>query len=688
MCTKAAERKLDESELVLTASDGWVTMELESRAADVRLTPYVFSRYLAALDDHDDDHRTHHFQGLLDLLAPLSEEHSVYNNVTFARAWAACSWSSSAPGVLRRALANLILVQAKKRPITVSSVGGSPSAFTSTYLHRFTRRLELLLQNHHHHRDAAINRPPPLPPPPPTPSVVSWTNPSQGYSGSVWGGLHLDALLRPDTDLVFWEFSINDWFPEHATSTTLHLNDHGPSWEPVRRRWHRQAFEVFLRRALSFNPRVIIGLVLLWQPCARKCWPRCPGQDEEFVDVVREVAAHYPHVPFFGVDFNKLSQTLGMPREVVFNDCHHPTQEMHAVIGDAMFGSVLNALACSGTAGGNGLGGGGGGGGGSADDADVAPRLRVRRRQLQHQCAPWLPRDNAEWNLLGRRNAKFSKLFKSLLPAVVPPAVSFGPPPRTPPRPSSAEQLLALILDPTHHVQAFTHYYDDKGIVFPAVIALQGDTAGSNSDDSAAIPTLAGAGSAAGIATHQQHLHVFGKARADRVDRKIAVDIPSCAPSKSEDAPDAEPGLRYDWLPGRGRNSGGTPQPPLRFVGLNLRGPGGAIETGTEWEADVPVTVTANGLVLQRLTPRQLDDAGAAILTRGLLDPQCWFAVHPSDAPKLAAAVAAAGGPRLVVKVCMGAEDGGPSTRQGKEKEKNKKPGGDTTATLASLVFV
>jgi hypothetical protein len=98
--------------------------------------------------------------------------------------WSEGAWANDAfPSAMRR-----LLLGSAGEDVVVSSVGGSSSAKTVTYLHRFARHFE------HHMRRRAIA-----------------VNPSQGYSGSVWAALHLEALLRKESRIVFWEFAINDW---------------------------------------------------------------------------------------------------------------------------------------------------------------------------------------------------------------------------------------------------------------------------------------------------------------------------------------------------------------------------------------------------------------------------------------------------------------------------------------------
>jgi len=201
--------------------------------------------------------------------------------------------------------------RAAGRRVTVASVGGSASAGKVTYLHQFADKLRDFLGHGTHDTPAMA-------------ADVHVFNPSAGQTGSVWGALHMEALIPKDTDIVIWEFTINDMNPESTGMI------------PVE--WHKQAFELFLRRALALNPKMIIGIVSLWRPHARSCWP-CEGDSLSFNHVI-QVAACYNATGFFGVDGNALGQYLSMNKDEVFKDSHHPTPEMHKRIGHALFTHV------------------------------------------------------------------------------------------------------------------------------------------------------------------------------------------------------------------------------------------------------------------------------------------------------------------------------------------------------------
>ena len=131
------------------------------------------------------------------------------------------------------------------------------------------------------------------------------------------------------TDIVVWEMGINDWDPNDSNLP--------------RRVWHQQAFELFVRRTLSVNPKAVIVMVSLWQSVAAKCWPRCPDDRGEFDDIV-EVAEAYAAasgIPFFALDFNRMSKLLGVSGNDLFRDAHHPSLMGHLLIGDALRLSFL-----------------------------------------------------------------------------------------------------------------------------------------------------------------------------------------------------------------------------------------------------------------------------------------------------------------------------------------------------------
>ena len=131
---------------------------------------------------------------------------------------------------------------------------------------------------------------------------VTWWNPSQGSSGSDWAALYLDSLVPQNTSVVLWEFAINDWWALPAGISEANFQ--------------QQVLELFLRRLVHRIPKVTVGIVVLWQPYALKCWPECPRDDIKWNQPVaartralqreycqlcggrqryRETAVHQPH---------------------------------------------------------------------------------------------------------------------------------------------------------------------------------------------------------------------------------------------------------------------------------------------------------------------------------------------------------------------------------------------------------
>eukprot|EP00421_Protoceratium_reticulatum_P001243 CAMPEP_0168362188 /NCGR_PEP_ID=MMETSP0228-20121227/3049_1 /TAXON_ID=133427 /ORGANISM="Protoceratium reticulatum, Strain CCCM 535 (=CCMP 1889)" /LENGTH=464 /DNA_ID=CAMNT_0008374881 /DNA_START=144 /DNA_END=1538 /DNA_ORIENTATION=- len=239
----------------------------------------------------------------LDLLNKMGIDVSKYPS-----AWAASSFRNRA---FERKMNNLM----DRQRLKITSIGGSASCYEPTYLRRMAARLRK--QN----------------------VTIQDFNPSQGYTGSTWGALMADSLMPPDSDVVLWEMIINDRKPE---STGMNPTE-----------YHKKVFELFVRRVLAVNPQAIIGMVGLWRPGSAAChdepefkpqknnvsilnaWP-CAHDSDHFNELL-EVVAHYKDVGFFGVDVNKLAQSLGLNRKAVLRDGHHPTPKLHELIGESLF---------------------------------------------------------------------------------------------------------------------------------------------------------------------------------------------------------------------------------------------------------------------------------------------------------------------------------------------------------------
>lgn len=98
-------------------------------------------------------------------------------------------WQSRHADVSRWLLGEL---RRGRRNLTITSLGGSASAWRNNY----GFHLASLLKRELVKRGA---------------TDVRFFNPSHGYTGSDWGSLYLDSLVPHDTDVLLWEFAINDW---------------------------------------------------------------------------------------------------------------------------------------------------------------------------------------------------------------------------------------------------------------------------------------------------------------------------------------------------------------------------------------------------------------------------------------------------------------------------------------------
>ena len=152
-------------------------------------------------------------------------------------------------------------VRLPSRQFSVVTLGGSSSAYTPNYGHYLQASLYTMASG------SAVN----------APAISQVSNPSQGGTGSDWASLFFDSLV-PQTDLLLWEFSINDW-----SRSGVALSDE---------RWREQALELFLARARVHVPRAIVGLIFLWRPSAITCWPHCAGEDDHWRAALR-VLDHY-----------------------------------------------------------------------------------------------------------------------------------------------------------------------------------------------------------------------------------------------------------------------------------------------------------------------------------------------------------------------------------------------------------
>jgi hypothetical protein len=530
----------------------------------------------------------------------------------FVEAFEASHWTSQHfPGALASVLFDGASVG---NTVLVSNVGGSASAPKHTYLESFVKgivKLQSIVS-------AATQTSKDLPPasPPHTASRVESVNPSAGFSGSVWGAMHLDTIIPRRTDIVVWEMGINDWDPNDS--------------KLPRRVWHQQAFELFVRRALSINPKIIIIIVSLWQSIATECWPHCPDDRGEFDDIV-EVAEKYAFtagVPFFALDFNRMSKLLRIPAEDLFRDAHHPSLAGHHIMGDALrFGSFLSSMRAATQ---RALGvrrhttqrvpavkprcvscGRNGTCSGICSVCNVCEEKTSAAPGVHHQSFP-----NSEGlggaDVMAENAKKVEMDVCPMGPNIAVdcrsvndlPLVSFDG------SVTHGNGLLAAALDVNRHIWSVFYGTPTFGA---SMQEIHHDTGTKT------IP--------------------FGKVSTYRLDRKYHVLIPRC---------DLKTPLRYD-IPMRHPRLGTASR--VEFVGINLRKSDGGIwrKSPPDRMADVVVTVgdwTANLLTEE-------DMKGAGVLRRGFLEPQAWFRV--ASQTSISDDLGTAGMVR--VHVCLGGSD-------------------------------
>ena len=128
--------------------------------------------------------------------------------------------------------------------------------------------------------------------------------------------------MPQNTSVVLWEFAINDWWILPAGISEANF--------------HQQVLELFLRRLVHCITTVTIGIVVLWQPYALKCWPECP-RDEMKWNLSLPVLQHYSEsIASFAVDANALGKRWFTNRTHLLADRHHPTDAGHAMIAEAV----------------------------------------------------------------------------------------------------------------------------------------------------------------------------------------------------------------------------------------------------------------------------------------------------------------------------------------------------------------
>ena len=185
------------------------------------------------------------------------------------------------------------------------------------------------------------------------------SNPSQGYSGSDYAALYFDSLIDNKTDVLIWEFAINDFTPGRGVG----VNTHG-GWQLGWRRYHMQVVELFLRRAAAALPKAMLVFLFLWPPGGRHCWPSCrKGPAATHWQEVLSVLKHYEKsVDATAIHFERISSrlflgdnnassvdaaTIEAARNRLFSDDHHMTTEGHMAAGSTIAQLLLPRIAPS-----------------------------------------------------------------------------------------------------------------------------------------------------------------------------------------------------------------------------------------------------------------------------------------------------------------------------------------------------
>ena len=257
------------------------------------------------------------FRHLIDV--PAAAEH-----------WRAHTWSSESHVQCEALFSSS---QTRAAPLTLTILGGSSSSLIDGYGALLGRALQQL-----------TNR------------SVDVRNPSHGYSGSDFAALYLNHLVPAHTDVLVWEMSTNDWpllsgaSPVTPDSRWRTRRDLSPE--------HTRAFDLFIRRALGLNPRMVLMFVFLWQPRAADCYPRCANDSLLWDDNLR-VLQSPPYaslggsptltlmasaIDAFAVDINALAKHVHsrlLPTARLFADKHHPSSSGHILIAASLLRHLL-----------------------------------------------------------------------------------------------------------------------------------------------------------------------------------------------------------------------------------------------------------------------------------------------------------------------------------------------------------
>jgi len=272
----------------------------------------------------------------------------------YPSAWrASVWWSSELPRRMRNAL-QLLCVDGKN--LTIALVGGSSSAPQQSWLYHLGWKLKMSLEMVCAEQGLKLR------------GHLLLLNPSQGDTTSVWGALYLDTLIPEGTDIILWEYTINDSIMSSQAEVS-------PS--DLRRR----VFEVFLRRAVSRNPHLMLGMISTWPQNASTCWP-CASASESYKDLIW-VARGYLGLGAFALDVASMLHRMMLAPRHIFRDHHHPADSMYEVVGDALLHLILAQMVSAPSAATHGLV--------SASDGGPSPEaLRIDNKEQRTLMFPGL----------------------------------------------------------------------------------------------------------------------------------------------------------------------------------------------------------------------------------------------------------------------------------------------------------
>ena len=174
--------------------------------------------------------------------------------------------------------------------------------------------------------------------------VVEVVPAANGHTGTDFSAVLMDALVPKQTDILIWEYVINDWVAQQKN----------PKFLP-------NALAVYVRRALSINPRMVFFFIHLWTPVAAPCWPFCPGDPRFVWEAATEATKpYYQALDITHIDVNAIGtqyyvavhgHTKSNESKLMFLDKQHPNEMTHHVIGQMMWQVVRPLLLAAASAG-------------------------------------------------------------------------------------------------------------------------------------------------------------------------------------------------------------------------------------------------------------------------------------------------------------------------------------------------